>query len=91
MLNPYPLYGGRAEQGFSRDLSADPDLPSLLEEREQLGTRMASDKKRLDEVDMVLQAALGDSASGQLLGWSIFWVWRLRRGYEVPGGRYRFL
>jgi hypothetical protein len=83
--------GRNAEPGPSRDLSADNELPALLEEFETLQRRRAADKERLDEIKQHFRTKLGDAARGALPGWEIFWVSQDRRAYEVPAQTVRYV
>jgi hypothetical protein len=73
------------------DLSADNELPELLEERELLRRRMADDKARLVAINETLAAKLGDALRGQLPGWEIWRVIAEHRAYRVPEGIWRYI
>jgi hypothetical protein len=65
------------------DLSGDNELPELLEERERLRLRIATDQARFAEIRNLLVVKLGEADEAELPGWVITRKVKLRQAHEV--------
>jgi predicted phage-related endonuclease len=79
------------DDGSYRDLSADNELPLLLEERHALKATTSSADKRLKEIDVTIKERIGPASTAWLPGWQLSWKAQERKEFTVPAATIRVL
>jgi len=80
------------DDGTEIDLSADNMVPTLLDERDEIKTRLKADKDRCDTIETDIKGKLGEHTYGRLSdGRRISWKSQSRKAYEVAAASYRVL
>jgi predicted phage-related endonuclease len=79
------------DDGSYRDLSADNELPLLLEERHALKATTSSADKRLKEIDVTIKERIGPASTAWLPGWQLSWKAQERKEFTTPAATIRVL
>ena len=80
------------DNGIEADLSADNELPALLDEHDSLALRLRADAKRIEEIKAAVRHKLGPNASARAAGGRrITNREQTRKGHFVEGGTSRVL
>ena len=93
-LGAAPSIEGLAEifdDGSVVDLSADNELPGLLEERARLVQQRGVTYKRLDEIDAEIKRKIGSAARAHLPGWAISYGMHHRNAVTIAAKDIRTL
>lgn len=79
------------DDGSSIDLSADNELPALLDERALLKGCVAAEEKRLGEIDHQIKTRIGKARTGWLPGWQLSYATSHRKETILPARDIRTL
>lgn len=79
------------DDGSHRDLSADNQLPELLDERETLKASVSGNEKRLKEIDYEIKNRIGAARTAWLPGWTLKYPSIHAKEYTVAAKDYRRL
>jgi len=79
------------DDGSSIDLSADNELPALLDERALLKGCVAAEEKRLGEIDHMIKTRIGKARTAWLPGWTLTFATSHRKETVLPARDIRTL
>lgn len=86
-----PILFPRETPGLEVDLRADNELPTLLDEREQLIAKIKKDEARKETIETEIRFKLGAGERGLLRGWRITNRLQFRKAHEVKATSFRKL
>jgi len=79
------------DDGSHIDLSADNEMPGLLDFRERLKENATNIRADIDRIECAIKAKIGSARTAWLPGWRLSWPTIERAEYTVPAGHYRRL
>jgi predicted phage-related endonuclease len=79
------------DDGSHKDLSADNELPSLLEERQFLKAGVSNAEGRLKQIDADIKARFGTASTAWVPGWNLSFKAQNRREVLIPAATFRVL
>jgi hypothetical protein len=88
---PSDALAAELDDGSYRDLSADNELPLLLEERQALKATTGIADKRLKEIDLTIKERIGPASTAWLPGWQLSFKSQNRREVLIPATTIRVL